>query len=157
MGYNTDELKEWMIQYLKHKDIFLKSIKEIKPGNHENEVCIEYRDKKQLIIIEPVLSEVIPLFEAIKENKADADSFLLAVYNTKDNLNRLVEYWSRFAQLPNLSIYFVNPDSQTDKRWIVCPYTHSRIADSDSLKAGLKSMFSTVEHVRANKLKKGRK
>jgi hypothetical protein len=44
-------------------------------------------------------------------------------------------------------MYFVNPESATDKKWMIYPHTHHKISDPSSLKLGLESLFSTVQEV----------
>lgn len=143
-------LKNWITEYMKHKDIFLKSIVSIKPKEDGNRgIIIEYKTKKMDILIEPYLSQNEKIFENVKKSNELFDSVSLVVLNTKENLNKILEAWEKLSQLAKLSIYFVNPDSNSDKRWIICPYTHSRITERSSLKTGLKSIFSTVEEVKA--------
>ena len=53
--------------------------------------------------------------------------------------------WDKLIDFKFLSVYFVNPWSSLDKKWVIYPYTHNRIADEDSLETGLKSMFEMIE------------
>ena len=65
--------------------------------------------------------------------------------NSSENFSFLTKNWDKFTDLKKLAVYFVNPFSKTEKKWIIHPYTHSKITEKSSLKQGLKSMFDTVE------------
>jgi hypothetical protein len=56
----------------------------------------------------------------------------------------LVDNWDKLIKFPSLTLYFVNPFSKLDKKWLINPYVHSKICDDKSLKTGLKSMFEMV-------------
>ena len=51
----------------------------------------------------------------------------------------------KLSSLPMLSIYFVNPNSSTEKKWIIYPFTHSKITEHSALKLGLMTLFESVE------------
>jgi hypothetical protein len=55
--------------------------------------------------------------------------------------------WSKLITIPKLSVYFVNPFSETDKRWIIFPYTHHQISEQESLSNGLRSLFESVDPI----------
>ena len=148
MDSDVDALKEWITEYIRHKDIFLKSIKEIKQDEKGIGIAVYYKNKKQLIIVEPILSSMEPIIEKIKKSEDEYESLILVVFNTKSNLNKIIEYWNKLALISKLNIYFVNPDSETDKRWIISPYTHSMVTNPSSLKTGLMSLFSIVDEVK---------
>jgi hypothetical protein len=134
------DIKEWMIEFLKHKDVFLKKIVEIE--ENDEGFLIKYKDKKQVVLVSRVFDD--RLLQMIED--ADGfDSIVVAVNNSTGNLDYMIESWSKLSPMPGLMIYFVNPNSSTEQKWIVSPYSHERIADPGSLKDGLYSMFATVE------------
>ena len=53
-----------------------------------------------------------------------------------------------------LVVYFVNPFSKIEKKWIIYPSTHNRISDEASLKPGLRAMFDTVEAISKKEVEK---
>ena len=59
----------------------------------------------------------------------------------------IVDNWSKFVNNPGFCIYFVNPNSIKDIRWIIFPYTHNKICEPSNIKSGLKSLFSNVSEV----------
>jgi hypothetical protein len=144
-----DDLKSWIIEYIKHKDIFLKSIVAINHTEDKNKnIIIEYKSRKMEVLIMPTVSTVKDFIDDIKKSSDKFDSVSLVVLNTKENLNKVIESWEKLSVLEKLSIYFVNPYSNNEKRWIISPYTHNRITDKSSLKTGLMSLFSTIEEIK---------
>ena len=141
-------LAEWTMTFVKHKDIIKQQLVSLQEKN--GIVHAVYKgDKKHDYFI----FEKIPDFKTIEDasRKSDADanySINVVCYNTSENLKVLIHHWKEFSTHSRLLFYFVNPKSQTDVKWILNPWLHSRISDSDSLETGLKSMFSMVEEWR---------
>ena len=46
----------------------------------------------------------------------------------------------------------MNPFSATENKWVIHPHVHNRVADSESIKKGLKAMFKSVEATDLKKL-----
>ena len=134
-----EALKEWIIQQIKHKDLFYKKI--VKIEEKDNQVIIEYKDKTHYFFVVPHITELNEILMELSPKH----NVSLVVYNTKDNLNTIIKFWPRISEFPMFSIYFVNPDSQTDRRWIIYPSTHSKIVEQSALKQGLFSLFESVE------------
>ena len=67
--------------------------------------------------------------------------------NSKENLDFLMNKWNKLIKFDKLTIFFVNPFSELEKKWFISPYVHNKICDKDSLKLGLKTMFETVESI----------
>jgi len=128
------DLKNWIIEFLKHKDIFTKSLVAIKEKRHD--VLVTYKDKEILYIVREDLSLAV---EEVKDNVC------IVTLNTRDNLDILIKHWHQLVKHPELTIYFVNTDSEAEKKWIIRPYLHNKIADEDSLKVGLSSLFAMVD------------
>ncbi|MBI2656251.1 hypothetical protein HYX03_00750, partial [Candidatus Woesearchaeota archaeon] len=72
--------------------------------------------------------------------------------NSRENFNIFIKSWHRLISFKFLNIIFVNPFSETDKKWIVFPYTHQRVCDENYLENGLKSMFEMVEPIEEEQL-----
>jgi hypothetical protein len=130
------ELKEWIVQFVKHRDIFRKSIEKIEEKG--SEVIVTYKNNYEHILISPILTDAVPKLD-------DKRNMSIVTLNTKANLDSLLTNWQKLVQHASLTVYFVNPESQTEQKWIIRPHMHSKIADEDSLKPGLVSMFSMVE------------
>ncbi|MBW3022966.1 hypothetical protein KY308_02595 [Candidatus Woesearchaeota archaeon] len=141
-------LKEWIINYVKNKDVFLKTIVEIKQG--DKEVDVKHKHKEQRYFLDPFLEDIDKNLKAIKE---DTDAAIVC-FNTKDNFEVLIKKWKDISLYKHLSMIFLNPFSETQKVWAIYPYTHSRIADEESLETGLKSMFDQVEPVDRARIEK---
>ena len=139
------DLKEWIIQFLKNKDIFQKKIVEMKSESSPMEVI--YKDKKVLIFTQQDanFTELVDALEA--SNKDESMNITLICPNKRNNLNELIKHWQRIIDFPRFNMYFINPDAAGDKKWIIAPYIHSKISDPSSLKLGLETMFETVEEV----------
>lgn len=138
-------LKEWIIEYIKNKDIFTKSIKDIKQSN--NEIIVEHTNKVHAFIVIPFIEDINPITRKID---ASSEFISLVIFNSKDNLNKVIENWEKLSKNPKFSIYFVNPFSSLEKKWIIFPSTHSLISSGSNLKKGLLALFSTVEEVKKN-------
>ena len=132
-------LKDWVINYVKSKDVFRKTIREIKKD--VSEIVVIHSHKEEIFYIDPFL-EKIP--EQLKKIKTDSHSIFVCM-NTKDNFKKLLELWNELVNFNNLGIIFLNPFSKTEKLWTIFPHTHDLIADEASLKTGLQTMFEQVE------------
>ena len=71
--------------------------------------------------------------------------FSIVTLNSKENFGAMLKNWNKLIDFKFLNIIFINPFSETDKKWIVFPCTHNKICDESSLESGLKSIFETVE------------
>ena len=132
-------LAEWLVRYLKNKDIFFKRIKGI--TQEESIIKIEYKDRSVEVHVLGFDSDPCELTKSFDPDKNHG----LALYNTEDNLKLILSCWKELAKIKGLIVYFVNPFSKLDKQWIIYPHTHDKISDAESLEMGLRSMFSGVE------------
>lgn len=130
------DLKEWMLEYVKHRDLFRKAIQKIEDKG--SEVIVTYKNNYEHVIIGPKLSEAIAKLD-------DKKNMSIVTLNSKENLDVLISNWQKLVGFVGLTIYFVNPDSTTEQKWIIRPHLHNKVADDDALKPGLLSMFSMVE------------
>lgn len=126
---------------VKNKDLFLKKIIKLTEDVGGFDFVVEYADKKQYFIVRPLLENI----DDILKKMGTDGHFAIIVLNKRDNLNMVIKNWSKLIEFKNLCIYFVNPSSSTDKKWVIFPYTHNKICERSSLELGLKSMFEIVE------------
>ena len=131
-------LAEWAIRFLENKDAIRKGIVKIERTCEGFDFCIQYHEKTKYFLVKPILNSSI--FEKIKKE----ESFGIIALNNAKNIKFLADRWKKAAEYKFLSFYFVNPFSNTEKAWIIYPYTHNVICDSSSLEMGLKSMAEMV-------------
>jgi len=138
-----DYLAEWVARFVKNKDLIVKNILEI--SQKEEIVIAKLKDgKEHIYLIEPFLdnSNLISSLDRLKGH----DNCSLAVYNTKEAFDAVIKSWEKLAKFKrHFSIYFINPFSKTEKRWTLYPMTHDLVTEGAGLKAGLLSLFSTVD------------
>ena len=130
-------LKDWALVYVRQKDVVRKSIKSVEDTSDGFKVIEESK---------AVAFVILPFFdESVLDKDFGSGSFNVIVLNSVRNLNFLISNWKFFSSFRNLCIFFVNPKSLGDSRWIVCPFTHSGVADKFSLSKGLNSLFEQVD------------
>lgn len=134
-----EELAAWIVDYLKSKDAITKQITAIKQNQPTADVIIEGSLKNQFIIIQPELADFKKL-DPLKDKH-----IVLVTKNTKANMEFLIKNWNEFIKYLHMSVYFINPNSSTDKRWTIFPATHNKIIEKNSLKKGIESLYATVE------------
>lgn len=135
-------LKEWLIHYVKNKDILQKKIVKIEDTDFGIKVHTKVHLHNYIIIDD--LSKIQDIKSELNKNKGGRTS--LVVLNTKKNYDIVVSNWKTMVEFdPHFSIIFANPKALIEKKWIVFPHTHNSL--SEDYKLGLKSLFDTVETV----------
>ena len=148
MGNPHDFLVQWTISFIKHKDIISKKIEHIENGKDGFDLHVKYKDREQYFIIAPKIVDIDSIVQKISN-----DSYVsIVILNSKENFDAVLKNWNKLVSFRFLSIIFVNPFSEMDKKWIIFPYTHHKICDEKSLENGLKSMFSMVEPIEEEQL-----
>ncbi|MFP4403474.1 MAG: hypothetical protein ACLFPJ_03935 [Candidatus Woesearchaeota archaeon] len=138
------DLKNWFIEYIKHRDIFLKKIIKITQLN-DNLVEVTYKENKIKYYVTPLLEDLFNQIKKLNNN----EQFNIITLNSKNNLNSCVKNWNTFSKFINLKIFFVNPyTKEHDKKWILSPFAHEKIADLKNLKQGLVSISDSIEKVK---------
>ncbi len=138
-------LIEWVEHFVKNKDVFLKSIKSVERKDYG--LCVKHKDKEKMFFVVPFVSDFNSILNKLKKIKGDK-WISLVVVNNVNNFKLIVKNWKKLVDLGSkFSIYFVNPFSLLDKKWIIFPHTHHMVADKDSFEKGLKSMFVMVDSV----------
>lgn len=137
----VDYLAEWFMRFLKNRDIYFKKIKDM--VRKEDLVIVEEKDRT---VIYSITGFDTDLKKALREMKSD-EHYGLVFYNDEEVLNSLIKAWPDLIKVKNLIVYFINPFSTLEKKWIVYPHTHNKITEKESLKMGLRTMFDTVEPI----------
>ena len=123
----TRYLADWFVRYTKNRDLMFRKISEIKEEG--NKIVVEEKTgKKTVYYAEPFPEDFAKLTEGIKDEHKG-----LLVYNTQDNFESMIKDWKKLAAVQNLVIYFVNPFSKIEKKWIINPHIHSKISEAAAL------------------------
>lgn len=134
-------LVQFILDYLKAKDVVAKQIIAVKHNEQGVDAVVEGVLNTRFVLAMPELTD-----EQLKRLTGFKDRHVVLVTaNTQKNLDFLINKWDELVQFPHLSVHFVNPNSNTERRWTVFPATHDRITERSSLRKGLESLFSTVE------------
>lgn len=132
-------LSEWVKNYLKNRDVFKNEILCFEKGEW-SDIVVKKISQDLFVIVSEDLNEAL-------KNKIKDENLIVACLNTKKNVDFLINNWNFFSKFKRLSMFFVNPNSKTETKWILYPYTHNFIADEKTLSTGLKSMAEGVEEV----------
>lgn len=149
-------LSEWIRYYFISKDAFYHKIKSINVEEDCDFLITEEEVKKVVFIIE-IFTDKAFLDKFVNYNVPNTEIILITL-NNKSNISFLYSNWKEFLAFKSLSIYFINPFSLIDKRWIICPYIHNKISEPSALKRGLESMGEQVDYItKEDVLEKARK
>ncbi|MCP3682982.1 MAG: hypothetical protein GY861_09850 [bacterium] len=130
-------LLEWAEGHVRHRDVIAKNIQAVE--TKDDRLVVKHKDKTVEYFVAISLDDIG--FDSIDKEKEVA----IATFNTKKNFDFLISKWNQLIEIKGLTIFFVNPLSQLEIKWIIKPYFHNKICDNASLKAGLSAMFETVE------------
>jgi hypothetical protein len=140
-------LKDWFRHFITNKDLVFRKIASIDEGKKGFDLIIKNKDgTKRYILMCPKLTK-----EDIDKGSTKKD-YGLVCYNTKANVECVIEHWKTLISVPGSCVYFVNPYSEGDQKWIIMPYTHDKVSEMSALKLGLMSMFQSVEAVPNSKI-----
>jgi hypothetical protein len=142
-------LKDWMMRYIKNKDIITKKI--VSMNEFEDGFHVLKKDQEQKFFILPFLNDLVELEEIKKyeQNKA------VVIFHTKENYDEFIKNWKKFVEIGRkFTVYFVNPFSKLERVLIISPYTHDLISDADSLERGLRTMSESVEYTTDAEIKR---
>jgi hypothetical protein len=134
-------LTSWTEQYVKNKDLIKREVQSISKHEAGWTLSVIKKEGVQHFLVIPHLESINVLLSKMQPDFNAA----LVVLNTRKNLDIIIEAWSELIKFPKLAIIFANPESNTDKRWIIFPHTHENVTERKALKVGLESMFSTVD------------
>jgi hypothetical protein len=139
MAEVKDVLKDWIVEYVKNKDSMTRQITSIQKDAENVDIFVEGTLKSQFIIVQPELNDLGKL-DSLKDKH-----IVLVTANTKENAEFLIGHWEELVKYPHLCVYFVNPNSSMDKRWVIFPATHDKITERRTLRKGIESLYATVE------------
>ena len=139
----TQYIVSWFIRYIKNKDIMFKKIKNI--NIKDNNITITNNDNSEIknIVCATSKDYNTVLCHIIKQNS----NIGLIMLNNKTNLNNILNSWNDLTKIKHLTIYFINPFSTLEKKWVINPRTHSLFCDSNVLELGLKTLFESVDEI----------
>jgi hypothetical protein len=129
----------WGTSYIKYRDLVAGKIKDMQVEKDRLKITNK-DDSHEEVLAMPDLSKMD--IAAVKLPT------VFITLNKKDNLKFLTDKWKALSAVKEISIIFINPDSQLDTKWIIRPYVHARICDDKTLKVGLKSMFEMVDEIK---------
>ena len=141
MGNVNSFIVDWSIRFLENKDAIKGEIDNIERNKNGFDFIINYKDKTKYFIVSLTLEGDII-------NRIKNDSYYgIFTLNNSINIRFIVSNWKQLVEFRFLNIYFVNPFSDSDKVWVICPYIHDKICDRTSLESGLKSMAEMVNPI----------
>ncbi len=140
-------LMEWFERYIKNRDLVFRKIESIEQKDsklivkHKNGEVITYH-------ICPFPQDFVTVL-----NNLDDDKNNLVVYNSEENFNSLIKNWAKLTTCSNLSLFFINPFSNQEKRWVIKPYVHARISEQESVEQGLRTLYEMVDSITKERVK----
>jgi hypothetical protein len=142
MGNAKSALKKWAIDFLRSKDAFFRKIAKI--DDHSIDFTVTYKDgKEQRHFILPTLDAAIQALSTITPHRPIA----IITLSNRANRQKLAELWKSLTPYKLLTIYFVNPFSSQEKKWVLMPHVHDKVCDGASLAAGFNSLSELVEDI----------
>lgn len=137
-----ETLKQWYLFYIKNRDLMLKKIRNVE--QKEDIITIHNKEgtKESSIVASNPTS-----FTALLSQFNETDKISIITLNKKDIINLLIKEWKDIVNYTALTMMFVNPDSEQDKKWIIKPHFHHRFTDPSALKSGIMSIASSVDMI----------
>ncbi len=80
----------------------------------------------------------------IAQEKIKSGSVAIVTLNKSENVDSLFSSWQSLIKNPRLMVFFVNPKSSADQKWVIIPATHELITENSVLKRGLYSLMESV-------------
>ena len=130
-------VKEWFVPYIRNRDVVQKAISEIEENADGYDLFVRKATGDVGVVILPHI-DVLPV------DKLSGRPAALVVLNTRENLEKVIAAWAQLVKNPKLTIYFVNPKSEGEQKWVLVPATHEFVAEKAALKIGLFSLFESV-------------
>ena len=149
-----DEIKylvDWLVRYLKNRDLSFRRIKELKIEDgvvsvlNKDGSCIQY-----VIIL--VFESPKAIFE--KFGSADYCDFCIITLHSKENVSFLIQHWDLVSSKPRLLILFVNPFSQPEEKWVIRPSIHAKVCEKKNLARSFASISENVSVTSVSEYKK---
>jgi len=131
-----EQLSEWVQVFLQNRDVFNKVITGFEKVN--GDLLVKRTNGDLLVFVRPELSDVSDV--SVRDGPS-----VLAVLNSKQNLDAVIKNWDVLSKKKDLCIYFINPNS--NDKWLLYPHTHNQITEKPALRRGLESLFAMVPSV----------
>ena len=128
--------KQWVVMHLKHKDLFRKEITELRED--DKKVFVRTEKGVWIVHVREHLVDSVPIGDDLKT--------MIFCLNTSKNKEWLIKNWESVKK-QGVTLYFVNPESVTDRFWAISPLVHSLVTDTSHLRQGIQSLFDTVQEV----------
>src|SRR3989338_5289238 len=110
-------LLDWAINLVKNRDILARQINEIEKTKGNFDFSVKYKDGKEVFfIIKALIDDINKILEKMDKNS----HFCIITLNNKANFGVVINNWKKLVEYTFLSIYFINPFSQLDKKWVIC-------------------------------------
>src|SRR3989344_828918 len=113
-------LKELALNFVKSRNAFTKKFDRIR--EEENIIKAESSEEKEYFCV----FEELPELSIIRDLPDKSDKTTLITLNTKENFNKILDYWEFLAHEKRIFLVFVNP-SANDK-WVLHPASHNLIS-----------------------------
>lgn len=124
-------MKDWIIHYVKAKDVFTKSLKDYNIS--EDVIEFSFENHKHYYLFQKLLDDKI-INKASKYEKKT-----IVCEKNEENFNFVIKNFEKLAAINNLILIFLSKDKK--EKVLLNPKLHNLIADPDNLKQGLKSLF----------------
>lgn len=131
-----EQLSEWVKVFLQNRDVFNKVITGLEKVN--GDLLVKRSNGDLLVFVRPELDDISDV--SVRDGPS-----VLAVLNSKRNLDAVIKNWDVLSKKKDLCVYFINPNS--NDKWLLYPYTHNQITEKSALRRGLESLFSMVPSV----------
>lgn len=131
-----EQLSEWVKVFLQNRDVFNKVITGFEKVN--GDLLVKRSNGDLLVFVRPELDDISDV--SVRDGPS-----VLAVLNSKRNLDAVIKNWDVLSKKKDLCVYFINPNS--NDKWLLYPHTHNQITEKSALRRGLESLFSMVPSV----------
>jgi hypothetical protein len=125
------DLVTWAEHYLRARDAFERKM--VSMEKTDTGLVVTYKNRKLVVVAQDKLDDTVA---------TSKDEILLVTAQTDANFAALLKAFAAFAEKKDLTVVFVNP--KLNEKWLLKPAIHASVADKESLKAGLTTMFQAV-------------
>lgn len=125
-------IREWLVLYVKHKDIVKRSL--VKVEESKEHVIFTFKDG--------VMSGY-PL-EQLEVPKGLKGKAIIACLHTRDNVDFLIRHWKEFAAHAELTVILANPVK--NEKIIIHTQTHDSVSEGN-VELGIRTMAESVPFV----------
>lgn len=138
-------LKQWALLYVRHRDIPVKKIADIKDADY-GFVIANNDGTAASCVVQPSLKGVSSQFVSATAAAGRKNTLIITLSN-EENIKAVYSMWDALAANPSLLIVFANPFSTQEEKWVLKPFLHNRVCDRASLLQGLKAMAELVDPI----------